>query len=88
MYCMLTCQLDSVYLTSLPKTLPDLQQRMNTAIGNVTQDMRRRDWRKWEYRLEFYVSQVGRPLNAFNVTMKLQTFIFQMIDELFCKIFR
>ena len=30
---------DIVYVPPLPKTLPELWERINTAIGNVTQDM-------------------------------------------------
>ena len=30
---------DNVYIPPLPKTLPELQERINTAIGNITQDM-------------------------------------------------
>jgi hypothetical protein len=30
---------DNVYVPPLPKTLPELRERINTAIGNVTQDM-------------------------------------------------
>ena len=33
-------------------SLPELRQRINTAIGNVTQDMLERVWREWEYRLD------------------------------------
>ena len=40
------------YVPSLPKTLPELRERINTAIGNVTQDMLVRVWREWEYRLD------------------------------------
>jgi hypothetical protein len=43
---------DNVYVSPLPKTLPELQERINTAIGNVTQDMFERVWREWEYRLD------------------------------------
>ena len=30
---------DNVYVPPLPKTLPELRERINTAIRNVTQDM-------------------------------------------------
>ena len=30
--------------------VPPLPERINTAIGNVTQDMLERVWREWEYR--------------------------------------
>ena len=43
---------DNVYVPPLPKTLPELRERINTAIGNVTQDMLERVWREWEYRLD------------------------------------
>ena len=43
---------DSVYVPPLPKTLPELRKRINTAIRNVTQDMLERVWREWEYRLD------------------------------------
>jgi len=57
-----------------------LRERINTAIGNVTQDMLGRVWREWEYRLDMCaVSHVGGTSNAFKVTMKLQTFLFQMV---------
>jgi len=32
-------------------SLPELRERINTAIGNVTQDMPERVWREWEYLL-------------------------------------
>ena len=43
---------DHVYAPPLPETLPEFRQRINTAIGNVTQDMFERVWREWEYRLD------------------------------------
>jgi len=43
---------DNVYDPPLPKTLPELRERINTAIENVTQDMLWRVWRDWEYRLD------------------------------------
>jgi hypothetical protein len=39
---------DNVYVPPLPKTLPELRERINTAIGNVTQDMLEKVWREWE----------------------------------------
>ena len=36
----------------LPKTLPELRERINTTIGYVTQDMLERVWQEWEYRLD------------------------------------
>ena len=41
-----------VYVPPLPKTLPELRERINTIIGNVTQDMLERVWQEWEYRLD------------------------------------
>ena len=32
--------------------LPESRERMNTAIGNVTQEMLERIWREWDYRLD------------------------------------
>jgi len=43
---------DNVYVPPLRKTLPELRERINTAIRNVTQDMLERVWREWEYRLD------------------------------------
>jgi len=43
---------DNVYVPPLPKTLPELRERINTANGKVTQDMFGRVWREWEYRLD------------------------------------
>jgi len=43
---------DNVYVPPLPKTLPELRERINTAVGNVTQDRLERVWREWEYRLD------------------------------------
>jgi len=43
---------DNVYVPTLPKTLPELRERINTTIGNVTQDMLERVWQEWEYRLD------------------------------------
>jgi hypothetical protein len=37
---------DNVYVPPLPKTLPELRERINTAIGNVTQDKLERVWRE------------------------------------------
>jgi hypothetical protein len=51
----------------VPKTLPELRERINTAIGNVTQDMLERVWREWEYRLN--ICRVTRGA----------TFLFQMV---------
>jgi len=70
---------DNDYVPPLPKTLPELLERINTAIGNVTQDMRERVWREWEYGLDICCVTRGRTSNAFNVTLKLQTFLFQMV---------
>ena len=42
---------DNVWAPPLPKTLPELRERINAAIGNVTQDMLERVWREREYRL-------------------------------------
>jgi len=39
---------DNVYVPPLPKTLPELRERINTAVGNITQDMLEKVWRKWE----------------------------------------
>jgi len=39
---------DNVYVPPLP----ELRECINTAIGNVTQDMLERVWREWEYRLD------------------------------------
>jgi len=50
------CVKDNVYVPPLPKTQPELQESINTAIGNVTQDMLDRVWREWEYRL--YICRV------------------------------
>jgi len=70
---------DNVYVPPLPKTLPELRERINTAIGNVTQDMFERVWREWEYRLDICRVTRGATSNAFKVTMELQTFLFQMV---------
>jgi len=43
---------DTADVPPLPKTLPELRERINTAIGNVTQDMLERLWREWKYRLD------------------------------------
>ena len=43
---------DNVYNQPLPKTLPELRERINTAIENATQDRLWRVWREWEYRLD------------------------------------
>jgi hypothetical protein len=43
---------DNVYVPPLPKTLPELRERINTAIGNVTQDILEKVWREWEFRLD------------------------------------
>ena len=42
----------NVHVPPLPKTVLELRERINTAIGNVTQDMLERVWREWEYRLD------------------------------------
>jgi hypothetical protein len=38
--------LRDVDVPPFPKTLPELRERINTAIGNVTQDMLERVWRE------------------------------------------
>jgi hypothetical protein len=43
---------DNIYVPPLPKTLPELRERINTAIGNVTQESLERGWREWEYGLD------------------------------------
>ena len=43
---------DNVYVPPLPKTPPELLERINTAIGNITQDMLGRVWWEWAYRLD------------------------------------
>ena len=43
---------DNVYVPPLTKTLPEMQERINTAIRNITQDMVERVWREWEYCLD------------------------------------
>jgi len=43
---------DNIYVPPLPKTLSELRERINTTIGNVTQDVFERVWREWEYRLD------------------------------------
>ena len=43
---------NNVDVPPLPKTLPELRERFNTAIGSVTQNMLERVWREWEYRLD------------------------------------
>jgi len=50
--CKDTTRLARPHLSPLAKTLPDLRDRINTAIGNVTQDMLERVGREWEYRLD------------------------------------
>jgi hypothetical protein len=50
-----------------------------TAIGNVTQDMLERVWREWEYRLDICRVTRGAHIECIMVTMKLQTFLFQMV---------
>jgi hypothetical protein len=37
---------ENVYVPPLLKTLPELRERINTAIGNVTQYMLERVWRE------------------------------------------
>ena len=43
---------DNVYIPALPKTLSELRGRINSAIGNVTQDLLERVWREWKYRMD------------------------------------
>jgi hypothetical protein len=61
----------------LPKTLPELRERIDTAIGNVTQHMLEWFGGNGSIARASALSPVGRTSNAFKVTMKLQTF--QMI---------
>ncbi|KAJ4430163.1 hypothetical protein ANN_22373 [Periplaneta americana] len=37
---------------STSKDTTELRRRINTAIGNITQDMLQRIWREWEYGLD------------------------------------
>jgi hypothetical protein len=43
---------DNVHIPPLPKILPELQEHINAAVGNVTQDMLERVWHEWDYRLD------------------------------------
>jgi hypothetical protein len=43
---------DNAYVPPLPKTRPELRERINTSIGNGKQDMLETVWREWEYRLD------------------------------------
>ena len=71
---------DNVYVPPLPKTLPELRERINTAIGDVTQDMLDMIGFGGNGSVAWTsaVSHVGPTSNAFKVSMKLQTFLFQM----------
>jgi len=55
---------DNVYIPPQPKTLPELRQRIDTAIGNVTQDMFGRFWREWEYRLDICLVTHGAHIEC------------------------
>ena len=70
----------NVYVPPLPKTLPELRERINTAIGNVRHKTCLRGFGgvgsiAWTSA----VSHVGRTSNAFKVNIKLQKFLFQMV---------
>jgi len=70
----------NVYVPPLPKTLPELRERINTAIGNVRhKTCLRGSGRNGSIAWTSAVSHVGPTSNAFKVTMKLQTFLFQMV---------
>ena len=43
---------DNVYVPPLPQTLPELRKRINTSIGNVTENILERVWREGGYRLD------------------------------------
>ena len=55
---------DNVYVPPLPKTLPELRQRINTAIGNVTKDVFERVWWEWEYRLDICLVTRGAHIEC------------------------
>jgi len=54
----------NVYVPPLPKALPELRERINTVIGNVTQDMLEKVWREWEYRLDIFCVTSGAHIEC------------------------
>jgi len=70
---------DNVYIPPLPKTLPKLRERINTTIGTSHKTCFRGFGRNGSIAWTSSVSHGGQTSNAFKVTMKLQTFIFQMV---------
>ena len=66
---------DNVYVQPLPKTLQELRECINTAIGTCLGGFGGNGSIAWTSTL----SQVGRTSNVFKVTMKLQTFLFKMV---------
>jgi hypothetical protein len=55
---------DNIHVPPFPKTLPELRERFNTAIGNVTQGMLVRAWREWEYRLDICIVTRGAHIEC------------------------
>ena len=70
---------DNVYDPPLPKTLPELLERINTAIGKSHKTCLGGFGGNGSIAWTSAVSHVGRTSNAFKVTIKLQTFLFQMV---------
>ena len=70
---------DNVYDPPLPKTLPELLERINTAIGKSHKTCLGGFGGNGSIAWTFAVSHIGHTSNAFKVTMKLLSFLFQMI---------
>ena len=71
---------DNVYVPQLPKTLPELRDSASTQqSGTAHKTCLRGFGGNGSIAWTSAMSHVGRTSNAFKVTMKLQTFLFQMV---------
>ena len=71
---------DNVYVPALPKTLPELQRaHQHRSRERHTRRALRGFGGNGSIAWTSAVLHVGRTSNAFKVTMKLQTFLFQMV---------
>jgi hypothetical protein len=79
---------DNGYVPPLAKTLPELRKRINTAIGNVTQDMLERVWREWEYRLDICHVTCGAYIECIPLSngSNIMYFCSVFVKIWFCKI--
>jgi len=70
---------DNVYVPPLPKTISECDSASTPQSGTSHETCLRGFGGNWSIAWTSTVSHEGRTSNAFKVTMKLQTFLFQMV---------